>query len=170
LGEALALCWDGVDLDAGTLTVAGTLKRRKGGGLYVDTPKTADGVRTLPLVAGTLEALRGHRKRQTAERLAARQWVDSGYVFTDTIGGPLDGRNVLRWWHGITETAGVGRRRFHASRHTAATLLLDRGAALEVVSAVLGHAGLAVTADVYAKVTMESKRRALTLLEHAVDR
>jgi integrase len=166
-GEALALCWSDVDLDAGTLTVRGTLKRRHGGGLYIDTPKTEGAARTVPLVAGTLEALREHRKRQTAERLAARLWTDSGHVFTDTIGGPLDGRNTLRWWHALTESAGVGRRRFHASRHTAATLLLDRGVPLEVVSAVLGHAGLAITADTYAKVTMESKRRALALLEHA---
>jgi integrase len=169
-GEALALRWADVDLDAETLTVRGTLKRRKGSGLYVDTPKTADAARTVPLVAGTLEALRDHRKHQAAERLAARLWVDSGHVFTDTIGGPLDGRNVLRWWHGLTETAGVGRRRFHASRHTAATLLLDRGVPLEVVSAVLGHAGLAITADTYARVSMQAKRRALALLEHAADR
>jgi integrase len=169
-GEALALRWSDVDLDAGTLTVRGTLKRRPGGGLYVDTPKTDSACRTVPLVAGTLDALREHRKRQTAERLAARLWTDSGHVFTDTIGGPLDPRNTLRWWQGLTEAAGLGRRRFHASRHTAATLLLDQGVPLEVVSAVLGHAGLAITADTYAKVTMESKRRALALLEHAADR
>jgi integrase len=41
-----------------------------------------------------------------------------------------------------------GRRRFHASRHTAATLLLDEGVPLEVVSAVLGHASLAIMSTV----------------------
>ena len=56
-GEALALSWDDIDLDAVTLTVRGTLKRRKGEGLYVDTTKTDAGVRELPLVAGTAEAL-----------------------------------------------------------------------------------------------------------------
>jgi hypothetical protein len=30
-----------------------------------------------------------------------------------------------------------------------------------VVSAILGHAGLAITADVYAKVTADSTRRSL---------
>ena len=60
--------------------------------------------------------------------------------------------------------AGVGRRRFHASRHTAASLLLDSGVPLEVVSAVLGHASLAITADVYARVSMDAKRRALETL------
>jgi site-specific recombinase XerD len=38
-------------------------------------------------------------------------------------------------------------------------LLLDQGVALEVVSAVLGHSKLSVTADVYARVTQDAKRR-----------
>jgi len=63
----------------------------------------------------------------------------------------------------------VGRRRFHASRHTAASLLLDRGVPLEVVSAILGHASLSVTADVYARVSMDAKRRALETLSGAFE-
>ena len=170
-GEALALRWDNIDLAAGTLIVQGTLKRRKGGGLYVDTTKTDAGVRELPLVAGTAEALREHRRRQAAERLALGPlWVDSGHVFTSATGTPLDPRNANRWWSAICERAGVGHRRFHAARHTAATLLLDQGVPLEVVSAVLGHAGLAITADVYAKVGMDAKRRALASLAEKVCR
>ncbi|MGH9229556.1 MAG: tyrosine-type recombinase/integrase [Acidimicrobiales bacterium] len=165
-GEALALRWDDIDLDAGTLAVRGTLKRRRdGGGLYVDTTKTSAGTRELPLVAGTAEALREHRRRQAAERLALGPlWVDSGHVFTTATGTPVDPRNANRWWSALCERAGVGHRRFHAARHTAATLLLDQGVPLEVVSAVLGHAGLAITADVYAKVGMDAKRRALATL------
>jgi len=59
----------------------------------------------------------------------------------------------------------VGRRRFHASRHTAATLMLNNGVSLEVVSATLGHAGLAITADVYARVQPELQRTAATAME-----
>ena len=165
-GEALALRWDDVDLDAGTLTVRGTLKRRRdGGGLFVDTTKTDAGTRELPLVAGTSDALREHRRRQAAERLALGPlWVDTGHVFTTVTGTLLDPRNANRLWSALCERAGVGHRRFHAARHTAATLLLEQGVPLEVVSAVLGHAGLAITADVYAKVGMDAKRRALATL------
>jgi integrase len=38
-GEALALRWADVNFEAKTVTVTGTLKRRRGGGLYVDRPK-----------------------------------------------------------------------------------------------------------------------------------
>jgi integrase len=43
-------------------------------------------------------------------------------------------------------------------------LLLDQGVPLEVVSAVLGHAGPAITADVYVRLTEDSKRRHLDWL------
>jgi len=86
-------------------------------------------------------------------------------VFTSPVGTPIDPRNVNRWWDQLCESAGIGHHRFHASRHTAATLLLDSGVALEVVSAILGHASIAITADVYAKVTADAKRRALSLLD-----
>jgi len=89
-------------------------------------------------------------------------------VFTTPQGGPVDPRNAVRWWHALTIGAGVGRRRFHASRHTAATLLLDAGVPLEVVSAILGHASLAITADVYVRVTSDAKRRALAQLGAAI--
>jgi integrase len=169
-GEALALGWPDIDLDVGELIVRGTLKRRKGAGLYLDTPKTAAGWRTVPLVGGTVEALREHYQRQLAEQLASPVWIGSGHVFVSTIGGPLDARNVTRWWHNLLSRAGVERRRFQATRHTAATLLLDEGVPLEVVSAILGHAGLAITADVYAKVTADSMRRSLAKLDNVLAR
>lgn len=166
-GEALALRWENVDLDAGELRVQGTLKRKVGEGLVLDTPKTKAGERTLPLLADCSEALVSRRRRQAAEKLeAGPAWEERGFVFTTPLGTPVDPRNVNRWWDSLCERAGIGHRRFHASRHTAATLLLDAGAPLEVVSAILGHASLAITADVYAKVTQDAKRRAVT----AVDR
>src|SRR5690606_5547181 len=109
------------------------------------------------------------RRRQAAERLASPIWHDSGHVFCNEIGGPLDPRNVSRWWNHLTEAAGIGRRRFHASRHTAATLMLAQGVPLEVVSAVLGHAGLSITADVYAQVGEDAKRDALRRLAGTAD-
>ncbi len=169
-GEALGIRWIDVDLDGRTLAVKGTLKRGRDG-LFVDTPKTASGSRVVPLVGDTADALREHRRRQLAERLAAGPlWSELGFVFTTETGEPLDPRNLLRWWYRLTAKAGVGRPRFHATRHTAATLMLDQGVPLEVVSAILGHAGLAITADVYAKVTADAKRRALSTLGSALDR
>ena len=40
----------------------------------------------------------------------------------------------------------------HASRHTCATVMLANGVPLEVVSAILRHASIRMTADAYARV------------------
>ena len=46
--------------------------------------------------------------------------------------------------------------------------MLNNGVPLEVVSATLGHAGLAITADVYAKVRPELQRTAATAMERVL--
>jgi integrase len=150
-GEALALAWSDVDLDAGALSVVAA--------------KTPSGVRTIALPPFVVAALDQHRRRQLAERLAARVWIDPEVVFASTVGTPIEARNVLRWWHELTTRSGVGRRRFHATRHTAATLMLNSGVPLEVVSKTLGHAGLAITADVYAKVRPQLQRTAADAMQ-----
>jgi integrase len=165
-GEALGLRWEDVDLDAEEITIAHTIKFPRGGGYKLTTPKTDDSVRTIPLLATELTVLREHRKAQTARRLAAPVWHEGDdFVFTTGIGTPIHARNATRWWHGLLKDAGVGPRRMHASRHTAATLLLEEGVPLEVVSAILGHSSLAITADIYARVTKDSMRRALSKMD-----
>jgi integrase len=150
-GEILNLRWADVDLDAGTLTVR--------------QAKTRAGERTVPLVGGTLDALRAHRKRQDAARDEAPFWLDPTLVFATSHGTKFDQRNLRVWWKDLLKKAGVPYRRFHATRHTAATLLLGADVPLEIVSAVLGHSGLAITSDVYAKVGQDAKRRALAKLD-----
>ena len=150
-GETLDLRWHDIDLEAGTVTVR--------------EAKTVAGRRTVALPHFVVTALKAHRVRQLEERLAAPIWEDPTLVFATSTGTRLDPRNVLRWWHDLTTRAGVGPRRFHASRHTAATLMLNNGVPLEVVSATLGHAGYAITADVYAKVRPQLQRRAAETME-----
>ena len=132
-------------------------------------PKTAAGARTIPLAGQCAPALRSHKRRQDEERNAVGdRWTDSGHIFVAENGTPLDPANAYHWWQKTTEKAGIGKRRLHASRHTAATLMLDQGVPLEVVSAILGHAGLAITADVYARPTVDAKRRSLDVLADAL--
>lgn len=170
-GEALALKWDAIDFAEAQVRISGTLQRRPGEGLVVETPKTNAGRRTLPLPRTALDALRSHRTRQAAERLAVGpRWNETGFVFTSPIGTPLDPRNVTREFHEVCERAGLGRRRMHALRHSAATLMLSEGVPLEVISETLGHAGYAITADVYAKVVPKLQRRAADAMDLAIGR
>jgi integrase len=151
-GEALELRWPDVDFDSSEILVRGT--------------KTETSWRKVLLPHATTTLLREHRARQIHERLAARTWEDPDLCFATTIGTRIHRRNALRWWHDLLATAGVPRRRFHATRHTAATLMLNNGVPLEVVSKTLGHAGLAITADIYARVGRQAQREAADVMEN----
>jgi integrase len=147
-GEALGLHWSDVDLEAGELRI--------------DQSKTKAGQRSLPLVASTLETLREHKRRQAAEKLAAgARWRDGDLVFRKANGSPISSRTVLAWWHDLCATAGIPRRRWHSLRHSAAGRMLSAGVPMELVSVILGHSGIAITADVYARWSKDAKRREL---------
>lgn len=66
-GEALALRWDRVDLDAGTLKVAATIAQVNHA-LTITEPKTARSRRTVPLSPAVVAMLRKHRATQKADR------------------------------------------------------------------------------------------------------
>lgn len=168
-GEALALRWADIDFEADELYVRGTLKSVKGKGLVVDLPKTRNAERVIPMGGQVSAALERRRELQQAERdYAGDLWHDTGFVFTRDDGRPIYPGTATTWWRNLAERAGLGRRRLHASRHTFATLALEDGVPLEVVSAVLGHANLSITADVYAKVSADSKRRRLAELDESL--
>lgn len=59
----------------------------------------------------------------------------------------------MRTLHNDLERAGLQRQRFHDLRHAYATLLLERGEELGVISRMLGHSQISTTADVYAHLT-----------------
>jgi integrase len=150
-GELLALRWQDLDLDAGRLSVRHTLR--------LDTrelaePKTERARRTLRLGPDSIAALRDHRHRQLTERLAAgRRWNEADFVFASSIGTPMDSRNVTKAFQRILARVGLPHQRFHDLRHACATLLLEDGEELGVVSRILGHSQIATTADVYAHLT-----------------
>jgi integrase len=112
------------------------------------------------LIPEAKRVLRDHRRTPAVHSI-------DGYVFHRGDGRPIDERRIGERWAQLLTDAGVEHRRFHATRHTAATLLLEADVPLEVVSAILGHANLAITADTYAKVRGDLKRRGLTKLGDA---
>jgi integrase len=103
-------------------------------------------------------ALRAHRARQAAERLATPGWRDYDLVFASTIGSPVDGGDVLRSFRKLLKAAGIPAMRFHDLRHAYATLSLASGDDLATVSSNLGHASIVMTASVYAHVLPRSKK------------
>jgi integrase len=168
-GELLALKWRDIDLNEGTLQVRASLQRTRGGFVFAE-PKTSRSRRHLALPIVAIEALRKHRARQAEESLRlGEMWEDLDLVFPNTLGRPLDGINLLKYWFfPLLKKAGLPRMRFHDLRHTAATLLLSRGINPKVVSEVLGHAQVSITLDVYSHVTPHMQQMAAKAMDAAL--
>ncbi|MBI2320580.1 MAG: site-specific integrase [Chloroflexi bacterium] len=151
-GEALSLRWEDVNLEQRRLSVRYALQRI-GGKLQLVEPKTAKSRRTLALPAFAVTALRAHKVRQLEERVRlGAHWRDTGFIFTSSVGTPLEARNVVRQSRAHLQRAGLPRRRFHDLRHSAATLLLAQGEELRNIMELLGHSQSSITGNLYAHV------------------
>jgi integrase len=168
-GELLALHWEDVDLDKGVLQVRGTLRRTREG-LTFGTPKTAASRRKVVL-SPTSAALRRHRGRQHEERRAAGDlWQDFGLIFPNTLGRPMEPRDLLSdVYRPLLKRAGLPPVTFHALRHTAATLLLAEGEHPKVVQELLGHAQVSITLDRYSHMTPRLMSNAAVLMDRLLD-
>lgn len=175
-GEGLGLRWSLTDLDAGTTRLAKSVQRLRGekdeatgkrkGQLVEKKLKTAASVATMALPAVAVAALREHHRMQTADRLAAKVWVDEDLIFTTTIGTPWEPRNVNREWDILVTRAGIGRRvRLHDLRHACATFLFAEGADVKTIQGVLRHTRRSTTADIYVHLLEEVKRGAADTMD-----
>jgi integrase len=97
-----------------------------------------------------LKTLLDHEARQGALKVQmGTSWMDSGFIFTSSIGTPIDPRNLYREFQKVCRIAGLGDWHPHELRHSAASLMLAQGVKIQVVSQVLGHSSIRMTADVY---------------------
>lgn len=73
--------------------------------------------------------------------------------------------NISKYVRRIKNKAGISKDfTYHSSRHTTATLAITAGADISSVKAVLGH-GSVVSTEVYAKVNLEKKIEAVSLMD-----
>jgi integrase len=160
-GEALGLQWKDYDAKTETLIVRRSLKREEGVLITSDT-KTSKSRRAINIPAPMAGALKTHRAQQAKERLAiGKAWQNTGFIFTTSIGTPIDPRNLNREFRSICNQAGLGNWHPHELRHSAASLMLAQGIQLQVVSDVLGHASIRMmTADVYGHIMAPDRRAA----------
>jgi integrase len=174
-GELLGLSWRDVDLEStpATLTVRQALNRT-GTGLVLKQPKTRESRRTIHLPAPTVAALKRHRAKQAEERLKVGDlWQpapdDADLVFRTEIGTAIDPNNFGRAVRQLCKDAGLpGTWSPHALRHSAASLLLAQGVPLKVVSELLGHSSIRVTADVYSHLIDDAKTEAADAMATAL--
>jgi integrase len=168
--EALALRW--ADLSGDRVQIRRVLVDRTGKSetLHFAEPKSETSRRSVTLPAVVLDALKDHRKVQAADRLkAGAEWQDGDLILCDARGGPLRQGALRRRFARLLKDAELPAMRVYDLRHSMATLLLDAGVPLKVVSERLGHSGIALTADTYSHVTQGMQGQAADALAAAAD-
>jgi integrase len=167
-GELLGLRWSDVDLTSGRIAIRNTLVMVDGKPAMAE-PKTAKGRRSLTLAPQVLEAVRGHRARQAAERLSwGPDYIDSGLVVTTEDGRPLHPESLSGLFVRQAKRAGLSPIRLHDLRHSVASILLAQGVHPKVVSEQLGHATIALTLDTYSHVIPSLQEEAAGVIAAAV--
>jgi integrase len=142
---------------------------RSGAALVLVEPKTSSSKRIVPLCDWVVEALKMHKVRQAAERQAlGAAWREGGFVFTTTIGTPVDPRNASRAFSELAKEAGLGKWHVHELRHSSASTSLAQGVPVEVVSAFLGHSSIRMTVDTYGHIGDSQLRTAADAMDVAL--
>ncbi len=169
-GELTALRWSDLDFEMGILWVRRTVARVPGMGYVEREPKSKAGRRKIVLSGIVLEALREHEKRQQQARLKmGEKWREHGLIFSNTYGGFFNPSSVRYLFKKLLKEADLPNVRFHDLRHSAATLLLAAKIDLKMVSELLGHSSIAITADIYGHVLPEMQREVIKKMERAFD-
>ena len=161
-GEALALRWRDIDLDAGTISVrrsAGMVRVADESAEVVEGSTKTNKPRVVDLDGQAAAVLRGWKRERG---LMALQLVAPGVlVFGSIEGQHRNPEHTSRQFTRDVERCGlVPGIRLHDLRHTHATLLLLARVPVHVVSQRLGHASATITMTVYAHVLPGNQQEA----------
>lgn len=133
-GELLALTWKDINLKKRTITVNKSLYYEYNKP-FIKEPKTAKGVRTVPI----LDTLLPHLKK------------GKGLVFPNDHGTYITAKEYETLWRNYQKATGV-KCTCHQLRHCYATMLFEHNVNEKTAQALLGHAQLSTTMDVYTDI------------------
>ena len=120
--------------------------------------------------ASLVAALRALCIRQLEARLpAGERWTDSGLVFVNTFGGPMEPSNIFKTFKRRFPAAGLPPQRFHDLRHCAASLLPAQNLPARVVMDIFGHSQMATTMDLDSHVMPAARRDAADLMDRLLE-
>ena len=164
IGEVCALRWSDLDTEEGLVRVSRTIQRiYLGEGkdrhteLVLDTPKTKNSVREVPMTRGLLSLIKPLKK------VVRGDW----YVLTNGE-APAEPRTYRVYFNNLLEELGIPAIRFHGLRHSFATRCIESGCDYKTVSVLLGHANISTTLNLYVHPNLEQKKKCIELMERKV--
>lgn len=157
IGEICALTWDDLDVENGIIHVRKTIQRiyimeksRKHTEVILDTPKTKNSIREIPMTKDLLKMVRPVKK------------VVNGnfYVLTNEP-QPTEPRTYRNYYKRLILSLGLPSMKFHGLRHSFATRCIESKCDYKTVSVLLGHSNISTTLNLYVHPNMEQKKRCI---------
>jgi integrase len=155
--------WEDVSLEKGTALMWRSVVELKGQPPKIRNSTKTGNRRVVPLMPGgcVSKEPQGTPERRTPQ--AKRLWQDEDIVFPNSRGGPMTRANLTnRHYKPILKNAGLPKEtRMYDLRHTFATLWVESGEGIEMLSGVLGHARISTTSDRYVHPSNKAREEAM---------
>ena len=164
LGELVGLKFSDIDFANRRITIARTVYKLTGKPIMTKAPKDND-VRTVTVNESCIELLKLLKLQKENERSnLGTAWVGGEWLFTQWDGSIMYPQTPSQWFSKFLERNGLKHRKFHALRHTSATLLLYGGVNIKQVQGRLGHSDIKVT-NMYLHCIQEADEAAANVLQ-----
>jgi integrase len=157
-GELMSLDWDDIDLDGRRIQVSRSwdVRERAAG-----APKSAAGLRSVPMLAVLRTQLLEHRLRTGRS---------AGLVFGADGTTPFGYSSVVARAKRAWQEAGLTKIGLHECRHTFAALLIAARVNPKALSTFMGHASISITLDRYGHLFPGSEDEAAELADAYIER
>lgn len=157
IGEICGLRWCDVDTVEGVIKVRHTLQRiyiiegeTRHTELLLDTPKTANSVRNIPMSSELLKMLKSLNKVVN----------ENYYVISNDI-KPIEPRTYRNYYKKLCKQLDIPELKFHGLRHSFATRCIESKADYKTVSVLLGHSNISTTLNLYVHPNKEQKKKTI---------
>lgn len=157
IGEICGLRWCDVDTAEGVIKVRHTLQRiyiiegeTRHTELLLDTPKTANSVRDIPMSSELLKMLKSLNKVVN----------ENYYVISNDI-KPIEPRTYRNYYKKLCKQLDIPELKFHGLRHSLATRCIESKADYKTVSVLLGHSNISTTLNLYVHPNKEQKKKTI---------
>lgn len=168
-GELVGLKWSDVNFNTGVLTVSRS-NYKLTGDTEIRSKSTKTGKsRQIMLPPYCIAMLRKYRASQAEYRFSlGDKWQGDEWVFIQADGKPMYPSTPTLQFSKFLKRYDLPHMKFHALRHTSATLLLSNGTNIKNVASRLGHAQLKTT-DRYVHAIAEAEKQAADTFENILN-
>lgn len=162
-GELIGLCWSDIDFRKKELSIRRTVSQF-GGCNVVTTPKTLSSQRTIRLCGTAISVLKDQKVIVDSNGGKAG-CKTAEYVFTNRDGSFLSGAYLNNCFRKMMANAGMPGFHIHDLRHANASVLINNGVPIKLVSKHLGHSSAAVTEEFYTHLFEDSLKETANMIE-----